>query len=171
MSIKAEMVQQGGSDFWVVSCISSGGRPDTDISLALNTEELEKEDDTDSQTQAISYRLPVMVFEGHNITCMFDHPKFTHRESQVITLPSLCGYYHRIIRKSDLILMRSKLQKTKMFFFSADLSRVQLSAELRRNNYPDQIIETLELQEGESDTIIGLEVIGNVPRYNTTCKK
>lgn len=106
MSIKAEMVQKGGSDFWVVSCISSGGRPDTDISLALNMEGLEKEDDTDSQTQAISYRLPATVFEGRNITCMFDHPKFTHRESRVITLPSLCEYYHCLIWKSDLMLMR-----------------------------------------------------------------
>ncbi|CAK6966738.1 uncharacterized protein si:ch211-149e23.4 isoform X1 [Scomber scombrus] len=141
VSIKAEMVQQGGSDVWVVSCISSGGRPDTDISLALNTEELEKEDDTDSQTQAISYRLPATVFEGHNVTCMFDHPKFTHRESRLIILPS---FY---------------------------LSGIQLSAGLPRNNDPDQATESLELQEGKSDAVISLEVIGNVPRYNITCKK
>ncbi|XP_053729726.1 uncharacterized protein si:ch211-149e23.4 isoform X2 [Synchiropus splendidus] len=34
VTAKAEMVERGGSDFWVVSCTASGGRPDTDISLA-----------------------------------------------------------------------------------------------------------------------------------------
>ncbi|KAM7399087.1 hypothetical protein PAMP_018379 [Pampus punctatissimus] len=142
VTIKAEMVQQGGSEFWVVSCISSGGRPDTDISLALNTdEELENEADTDSQTQTISFRLPATVFEGRNVTCVFDHPKFTHKESRVITLPS---FY---------------------------LAGIQLSAGLGGNSDHTQATESIELQEGQSDTVISLEVIGNVPRYNIDCKK
>ncbi|XP_035766166.1 uncharacterized protein si:ch211-149e23.4 [Neolamprologus brichardi] len=89
VTIKAEMVQQeDGNDFWVVSCISSGGRPDTDISLALNTaEELARENDTDSDIQRVSVRLPVTEYGGHNITCVFDHPKFTQKESQALTLP------------------------------------------------------------------------------------
>ncbi|KAM7412838.1 hypothetical protein PAMA_020292 [Pampus argenteus] len=142
VTIKAEMVQQGGSEFWVVSCMSSGGRPDTDISLALNTdEELEKEADTDSQTQTISFHLPASVFEGRNVTCVFDHPKFTHKESRVITLPS---FY---------------------------LSGIQLSAGLGGNSDHTQATESIELHEGQSDAVIGLEVIGNVPRYNIDCKK
>lgn len=96
MTIEAEMVQQGGSEFWVVSCVSSGGRPDADISLALNTdEELQREDssDSDMQTSSVSVRLPATEYEGHNVTCVFDHPKFTHKESRVTTLPSFCEYY------------------------------------------------------------------------------
>ncbi|XP_042271047.1 uncharacterized protein si:ch211-149e23.4 isoform X1 [Thunnus maccoyii] len=141
VTIKAEMVQQGGSEFWVVSCISSGGRPDTDISLALNTEKLEIVNDTDSQTQTISFHLPATVFEGRNVTCVFDHPKFTHKETRVITLPS---FY---------------------------LSGVQLSARVGKNSDHIQAAESLELKEGQSDTVIDLEVIGNVPRYSITCKK
>lgn len=87
------MVQQGGNEFWVVSCISSGGRPDTDISLALSTdEELQRGNDTDSDVQKLSVYLPATKYEGHNVTCMFKHPKFTHRESRVFTLPSFCEY-------------------------------------------------------------------------------
>lgn len=90
------MAQQGGSEFWVVSCISSGGRPDTDISLALNTdEELQRETSTDSDVQTSSVLLPAAVYEGHNVTCVFDHPKFTHKVSRVMTLPSFCEYYER----------------------------------------------------------------------------
>ncbi|XP_068571978.1 LHFPL tetraspan subfamily member 6 protein-like isoform X1 [Cebidichthys violaceus] len=55
VSIKAEMVQRGGSEFRVVSCISSGVRPDADIALALNgDEELQREDNTGSDMQTSS---------------------------------------------------------------------------------------------------------------------
>lgn len=94
MTIKAEMTQQGGSEFWVVSCISSGGRPDTDISLALNADEnLQRVTSPDSDVQTVSVLLPVVEYEGHNVTCVFDHPKFRQKESRVVTLPSLCEYY------------------------------------------------------------------------------
>ncbi|XP_070826921.1 uncharacterized protein [Chaetodon trifascialis] len=143
VTIKAEMVQQGGSEFWVVSCISSGGRPDTNISLALNTdEEPQRRTGTDSDTQTSSVLLPAAEYEGHNVTCVFDHPKFTHRVSRVIALPS---FY---------------------------LSGVQLlTSELGSNSDDFQESESLELQEGQSDAVIGLQVNGNVPRYNVTCKK
>ncbi|XP_018520897.1 uncharacterized protein si:ch211-149e23.4 [Lates calcarifer] len=143
VTIKVEMVQQGGNEFWVVSCISSGGRPDTDISLALDTdEELQREDSSDSDMQTLSVFLPVTEYEGHNVTCSFDHPKFAHSESQVQTLPS---FY---------------------------LSSVQLlDSELGINNDDFQDTKTLELKEGQNEIIVGLDVIGNVPRYNVTCKK
>ncbi|KAM9359581.1 uncharacterized protein ABDE67_002722 [Symphorus nematophorus] len=117
------MVQRGGSDFWVVSCISSGGRPDTDISLALNAgEELQRENNTDSDRQIISVHLPAAEYEGHNVTYL-----------------------------SGVQMLNSKLQ---------------------RNSDDDfQDYESLELLDGESDTIISLLVTGNVPRYNVTCKK
>ncbi|XP_026154897.1 uncharacterized protein LOC113125576 isoform X2 [Mastacembelus armatus] len=143
VTIKAELVEQGRNKFWVVSCISSGGRPDTDISLALNTnEELQIENNTYLGIQTRSIRLPASLYEGHNVTCMFDHPKFTHRMSRVITLPS---FYFSGVRLLD--------------------SKPGINGDVVSDT------ESLELQEGQSDTVIGLQVIGNVPRYNVTCKK
>nr|XP_019943617.1 PREDICTED: uncharacterized protein LOC109630049 [Paralichthys olivaceus] len=143
VTIKAEMVQRGGNEFWVVSCISSGGRPDTDISLALsNDEELQRENSTDSDMQRISVFLPVAVYEGRNVTCVFDHPKFTHVQSRAVTLPS---FY---------------------------LTGVQLlNSEMINNSDDFKHTENLKLQEGQREVVIGLKVVGNVPRYNITCKK
>lgn len=91
VSIKAEMVRQRGSEYWVVSCVASGGTPDTDIFLAVDSnEELKRENDTDPDSQICSVHLPVAKFEGHNVTCVFKHPKFMHRESRVIALPTFC---------------------------------------------------------------------------------
>ncbi|XP_067364628.1 uncharacterized protein si:ch211-149e23.4 isoform X2 [Channa argus] len=136
VSIKAEVVQQGGNDFWVVSCISSGGKPDTDISLALDIdEELQRENDTDSDTQKSSVYLLATAYEGHNVTCMFDHPKFTHRESRALTLP---------------------------FFYFSGVHLLELGINSG---------QSLELQEGQREILISLQVTGNVPRYNVTCKK
>ncbi|XP_033952734.1 uncharacterized protein [Pseudochaenichthys georgianus] len=143
VTIKAEMVQNGGSEFWVVSCISSGGRPDTDIALALNTDEdLQREEHSDSDTKTSSVLLPAAVYEGINVTCVFDHPTFTDKVSRVLTLPS---FY---------------------------LSGVQLLfSEMRNNSDGSQGTASLELKDGQSDTVIRLQVTGNVPHYNVTCKK
>ncbi|XP_068441683.1 uncharacterized protein si:ch211-149e23.4 [Clinocottus analis] len=137
------MVQQGGSEFWVVSCISSGGRPDADIAMALNSDkEVQREDNTDSDVQTSSVVLPAAVYEGRNVTCVFDHPKFTHQVSRVLTLPSLY------------------------------LSGVQLLySELGSNSEDLQGTPALEVQEGQRDTVISLQVTGNVPHYNVTCIK
>lgn len=167
------MVQRGGSEFWVVSCISSGGRPDTDIYLALNAdEELQRENKTDSEIQTSSVLLPATVYEGRNVTCVFDHPKFTHKVSKVITLPSFCEYYQCFICQNLCSWGRS-YRKRSCAFYSADLSGVQmLYSELgsKSDDFKD-FQEFLELQEGQSDTVISLQVTGNLPRYNVTCKK
>lgn len=77
----------------MVSCIASGGRPDTDISLILDTdEELQHETKMDSDTQTASVLLPAAVHQGKNVTCVFDHPKLAHKVSRVVTLPSFCEY-------------------------------------------------------------------------------
>ncbi|XP_036929278.1 uncharacterized protein si:ch211-149e23.4 [Acanthopagrus latus] len=143
VTIKAEMIQDGGSEFWVVSCVSSGGRPETDISLALDAdEELQRLNSTDSDTQTSSVLLPVAAYEGHNVTCVFHHPKFTRKVSRVITLPS---FY---------------------------ISGVQLlNSELGSDSDDVQEPESVELLEGQSDTSISLQVTGNVPRVNVTCKR
>lgn len=48
---------------------------------------------------------------------------------------------------------------------------LDLSGELGSNRDDFQDPESLELQEGQSDTVISLQVTGNVPHYNVTCKK
>lgn len=89
------MVQKGGSEFWVVSCISSGGRPDSNISLVLSADgDPERDDKTDSGSQTSSYFLPAAAYEGQNVTCLFGHPKFIRPVSKVTTLPSFCECRH-----------------------------------------------------------------------------
>ncbi|XP_030251004.1 uncharacterized protein LOC115568074 isoform X2 [Sparus aurata] len=144
VTIKAEMIQDGGSEFWVVSCVSSGGRPETDISLALDAnEELQRQTSTDSDTQTSSVFLPAAVYQGRNVTCVFQHPKFTHKVSRVITLPS---FYI-----SGVQLLNSELGSD-------------------RDDVQEQQPESVELLEGQSDTSI-MQVTGNVPRFNVTCKR
>ncbi|CAN9511221.1 unnamed protein product [Ophioblennius macclurei] len=140
VTVKAEMVQEGGNDFWVVSCISSGGRPDTDISLALNVKE-KRENDTDSDLQRVSVHLPLTEYEGHNVTCVFNHPKFTHEETRVVTLPTL--------------------------YFSG----VQIQSEKRSGTEDFPAEDFIELQEGQTHAVISLQVTGNVPRYTIICNK
>ncbi|XP_014825168.1 PREDICTED: uncharacterized protein LOC106905082 [Poecilia mexicana] len=143
VTIKADMVQEGGNDFWVVSCISSGGRPYADISLALDgNEEVRRENGKNSEGRSVSVWLPVAEYEGRNVTCVFKHPKFSHPEARGITLPTLY------------------------------LSGVQLRSDLRSGSGDDlKAAEYLELHEGDSDVVISLEVTGNVPRYSVICKK
>ncbi|XP_076002029.1 uncharacterized protein LOC142995031 [Genypterus blacodes] len=143
VSVKAEMVQREGSEFWVVSCVASGGRPDTDISLASDAdEELQREDDYGSDAHTHSFYLPASVYEGHNITCVFHHPKLTHGESRVITLPS---FY---------------------------LSEFHVFVSVMGNSSQSvEFSESLELQEGQSGAVFDLEVSGNVPHYAVSCQK
>ncbi|XP_023207186.1 uncharacterized protein LOC102227050 [Xiphophorus maculatus] len=102
VTIKAEMVQEGGNDFWVVSCVSSGGRPDADISLALDgNEEVRRENGENSEGRSLSVRLPVAEHEGHNVTCVFKHPKFSHPEARGVTLPTLYLSGVQLLRSSS----------------------------------------------------------------------
>lgn len=59
-----------------------------------------------------------------------------------------------------------------MTFCSADISGVQLlNSELGSDSDDVQEPESVELLEGQSDTSISLQVTGNVPRVNVTCKR
>ncbi|XP_029963467.1 uncharacterized protein LOC115399947 isoform X2 [Salarias fasciatus] len=140
VTVEAEMVQVGGSDFWVVSCISSGGRPDASISLALNAT-LERETEAASDLQRVSVYLPLTEYEGHNVTCVFDHPKFTQRESRAVTLPPLY------------------------------LSGAQIQSEGRSGAEDFADGDFVELQEGQTGAVISLQLAGNVPRYTVICNK
>ncbi|XP_034024247.1 uncharacterized protein si:ch211-149e23.4 [Thalassophryne amazonica] len=143
VSIQAEMIQREGNDVWVVSCIASGGRPASDISLALTAdEELQEEEDVGSDIHIRSFHFRASAYEGRNVTCMFDHPKFTQRESRVLTLPS---FY---------------LTAGKLFHWKLENSSVDVRA-----------TESLELQEGQRDAVIDLNITGNVPHYTVTCTK
>lgn len=93
MTITAEMVEVGGGDFWVVSCISSGGRPETQIqSVPAAGEDVHEESSSDSSTKTHRVVLPAAQYHGQDVTCLFRHPKFSHAERKVVTLPSFCEY-------------------------------------------------------------------------------
>lgn len=167
MSIKAEMVQKGGSEFWVVSCTSSGGRPDSDISLVLDSdEEPQRNDEADSDTQTSSYFLPAAAYEGRNVTCTFGHPKFPHPVSKVTTLPSFCEYLCVLSIRLRWEMKRGRVLR------SADVSEVRwFRSGLGDSSSHFQDSGSIELQEGQKDVVIGLRVSGNVPRYNLSCSR
>lgn len=169
VSIKAEMVERGGSEFWVVSCVSSGGRPDTNISLVLNSDEEPQRDDQKALDKQMSlYFLPAAAYEGQNITCVFGHPKFTHPVSKVTTLPSFCEYlwvvsFH-LVERWDTMRTCSPLV--------SDVSGVQWFRSGLGNSSSDlQDSGSVELHEGQNDVAIDLRVSGNVPRYNVSCSR
>lgn len=93
VTITVDMEELGGRDFWVVSCISSGGRPETYIHLEPATDEdVQIETGSDSYTQKHTVVLPAVEYQGQDVTCVFQHPKFSHTEHRVATLPSFCEY-------------------------------------------------------------------------------
>lgn len=170
VSIKVEMVEKGGSEFWVVSCLSSGGRPDADSSLVLNADgEPQRDDKTDSGAQTSSYFLPAAMYEGQNVTCVFGHPKFTQPVSKVATLPSFCEYRECFL----LIGMRWEMKHMGSILCFTDVSGVQwFSSGLGSSSSSESWDSgSLELQEGQNDFAIGLQVSGNVPRYNLSCSR
>lgn len=97
VTIETYLVLEDGEEFWVVTCGAAGGRPRADITLVLLNREassmLQKEVVMDAaDTLVRSYRFPAELHEGENITCLFDHPKFPHRELRTTTLPAFCEY-------------------------------------------------------------------------------
>lgn len=168
VSIKAEMAQKGESEVWVVSCISSGGRPEANISLVLNADgALQRDDKTDSGAQTSSYFLPAAAYEGQNVTCVFGHPKFIRPVSKVTTLPSFCEYRGYFL----LIRTRWEMKHWSILCFT-DVSGIQwFSSGLGNSSSQSWDSGSVELQEGQNDFAIGLRVSGNVPRYNLSCGK
>ncbi|XP_075892561.1 uncharacterized protein LOC142895421 isoform X2 [Nelusetta ayraudi] len=143
VTITVDMEELGGRDFWVVSCISSGGRPETYIHLEPATDEdVQIETGSDSYTQKHTVVLPAAEYQGQHVTCVFQHPIFSHTEQRVATLPS--------------------------FYLSA----VQLWSSDPGVSSDFQATDSWGMQEGhESDVVIGLQVVGNVPGYNVSCKR
>lgn len=77
----------------MVSCISSGGRPETQIHLEPAAgEDVQTEARLDYYTQTQTVVLPALEYHGQNVTCVFQHPKFSHTEQRLVTLPSFCEY-------------------------------------------------------------------------------
>ncbi|XP_010891948.2 uncharacterized protein si:ch211-149e23.4 [Esox lucius] len=148
ISIETDLVLEDGKEFWVINCFATGGRPDANITLALPNQEFslmlhQEEVIMDPPgTRVRSYRLPAEIHQGENITCLFDHPKFPHREPRTVTLPT---FYLSAVR-----LLNSGLAD------SRDMSPT---------------VESVVLKEGQINASIRLEVVGNVPRYSIVCIK
>lgn len=60
-------------------------------------EDVQDETGSDLYTQTHRVVLPAAEYHGQDVTCVFRHPKFSHTERRVVTLPSFCEY-----RLSDL---------------------------------------------------------------------
>nr|XP_046171961.1 uncharacterized protein si:ch211-149e23.4 isoform X2 [Oncorhynchus gorbuscha] len=147
VTIETYLVLEDGEEFWVVTCGAAGGRPRADITLVLPNREvssmLQKEVVMDAaDTWVRSYRFPAELHEGENITCLFDHPKFPHRELRTTTLPA---FYLSAVRL--------------------------LNPGLADRSNKSQAVESVVLEEGQSKTTIGLKVVGDVPRYSIVCTK
>ncbi|XP_064830924.1 uncharacterized protein LOC135546431 isoform X2 [Oncorhynchus masou masou] len=147
VTIETYLVLEDGKEFWVVTCGAAGGRPQADITLVL----LNREASSMSQKEVVmdaadtlvrSYRFPAELHEGENITCLFDHPKFPHRELRTTTLPA---FYLSAVRL--------------------------LNPGLADRSNKSQAVESVVLEEGQSKTTIGLKVVGDVPRYSIVCTK
>ncbi|KAJ7995607.1 hypothetical protein DPEC_G00246340 [Dallia pectoralis] len=83
ISIETDLVQKNGTDFWVITCAATGGRPEANITLVLSDQKVIM--DTPGTW---SYHLPTEFHQGENISCQFDHPKFPHSERRTVTLPT-----------------------------------------------------------------------------------
>ncbi|KAM9451857.1 uncharacterized protein ACWYII_011612 isoform 4-T4 [Salvelinus alpinus] len=147
VTIETYLVLEDGEELWVVTCGAAGGRPRADITLVLPNQEassmLQKEVVMDAaDTLVRSYRFPAELQEGESITCLFDHPKFPHRELRTTTLPA---FYLSAVRL--------------------------LNPGLADSSNKSQVVESVVLEEGQSNTTIGLEVVGDVPRYSIVCTK
>ncbi|XP_023836019.1 uncharacterized protein si:ch211-149e23.4 isoform X3 [Salvelinus sp. IW2-2015] len=147
VTIETYLVLEDGEELWVVTCGAAGGRPRADITLVLPNQEassmLQKEVVMDAaDTLVRSYRFPAELQEGESITCLFDHPKFPHRELRTTTLPA---FYLSAVRL--------------------------LNPGLADSSNKSQAVESVVLEEGQSNTTIGLEVVGDVPRYSIVCTK
>ncbi|XP_041734862.1 uncharacterized protein LOC121568381 [Coregonus clupeaformis] len=147
VTIETYLVLEDGEEFWVVTCGAAGGRPQADITLVLPNKEtssiLQKEVVMDAaDTWVRSYRFPAELHEGENITCLFDHPKFPHRELRTVTLPA---FYLSAVRL--------------------------LNPGLADSSNESQAVESVVLEEGQSNTTIRLKVVGDVPRYSIVCTK
>ncbi|XP_024300900.1 uncharacterized protein LOC112267073 isoform X2 [Oncorhynchus tshawytscha] len=147
VTIETYLVLEDGEEFWVVTCGAAGGRPRADITLVLLNRDassmLQKEVVMDAADKLVrSYRFPAELHEGENITCLFDHPKFPHRELRTTTLPA---FYLSAVRL--------------------------LNPGLADRSNKSQAVESVVLEEGQSKTTIGLKVVGDVPRYGIVCTK
>ncbi|XP_029628979.1 uncharacterized protein LOC115206319 isoform X2 [Salmo trutta] len=147
VTIETYLVLEDGEEFWVVTCGAAGGRPRADITLVLPNQEtssmLQKEVVMDAaDTLVRSYRFPAELHEGENITCLFDHPKFPHRELRTTTLPA---FYLSAVRL--------------------------LNPGLADSSNKRQAVESVVLVEGQGNITIELEVVGDVPRYSIVCTK
>ena len=92
MRQRQEEEEEEEEDYWRVSCVASGGRPETLVSLVTTAsdddEEVEprRENGTDAGTSV--YRLPVRAYEGHNVSCVFTQPKLAEPQTRTLQLPS-----------------------------------------------------------------------------------
>ncbi|XP_034722586.1 uncharacterized protein si:ch211-149e23.4 isoform X2 [Etheostoma cragini] len=135
-----------GSQYQSVSCSAVGGRPVPQISWSVKG------------------RPPSDYFYTVNVS-------ETAHSNGTSTLSSILRFPTHLQEEDSVIcsVQHPTLQNPKLT--TARVETYNLSGKLGsyRDNFQDP--ESLELQEGQSDTVISLQVTGNVPHYTVTCKK
>lgn len=95
MTMETILVQDEDDDFQEVICTAARGRPHPNITWMLpeakNTPPLQR---TISKQDAVtsSYRFPSELYEGKNITCIFEYTLLPFMSMRTVTLPTYCKY-------------------------------------------------------------------------------
>ncbi|CAL8362271.1 unnamed protein product [Merluccius merluccius] len=94
VQVEDEEVEEGEEEeeYWRVSCMASGGRPETTISLVTAPDDDDDKEsprmDSGADAGMRAYHLPMHAYEGHDATCVFDHPKLPATQLRTVRLPS-----------------------------------------------------------------------------------
>lgn len=97
MTMETILVQKGGKDFQEVICTAAGGRPHPNITWMLpqpkHSAHLQR-NISKLDTVASSYLFPSDLYEGENITCIFEYTLLPFKSTRTVTLPIYCEYKH-----------------------------------------------------------------------------
>ncbi|KAI7800683.1 hypothetical protein IRJ41_009490 [Triplophysa rosa] len=110
------LVQEGEEDFQEVICTAAGGRPHPNITWMLpepkNTPPLHR-NISKPDTVTSSYRFPSELYEGENITCVFEYALLPFMSTRTVTLPT---YYLSSLKLKDHSLTTNNENETSLAF-------------------------------------------------------
>lgn len=106
--MEAILVQEGEEDFQEVICTAAGGRPHPNITWILpepkNTASFERNITKPDKVTSL-YRFPSELYEGKNITCIFEYMLLPFMSTRTVTLPTYCEY--KFERKAQAVFLKA----------------------------------------------------------------
>ncbi|XP_056613411.1 uncharacterized protein si:ch211-149e23.4 [Triplophysa dalaica] len=116
LTMETILVQEGEEDFQEVICTAAGGRPHPNITWILpepkNTPSFER-NITKPDKVTSSYRFPSELYEGKNITCIFEYMLLPFMSTRTVTLPT---YYLSLLKLEDRSLTTNNENETSLAF-------------------------------------------------------